>query len=360
MNTLTHYLLAVSLLVQPPGITNESSTPPHRIEPQTALSLAIRSLDVDGVKAALKAGADPNARISPENSETPLELASSSLISGSGTKEQREQRVIKVIEALVGAGGKFSFSGRGSTYPAAISGSTAALARMLELGADPNAGNAIQESLAAVSLMYAHEDCFNVLLKAGAKRPAPRLEALYRLIGAIQTCNQDECRRIVESTNGDVLRSQSARGDTALGFAIEQLRFNCLFPRDEAMRMKCRILVPIVSQLLKAGADPNQNHLSQTPLCLLVGISEEHWNDADGATILQLLISSGAKVAKVDDLGSQPIHIAAISGNVSAAKLLIAAGAKVMTKDRSGKTPLDLTESGEMVKLLKANGATER
>jgi len=54
------------------------------------------------------------------------------------------------------------------------------------------------------------------------------------------------------------------------------------------------------------------------------------------------------------------LHVAAVADNVRGAEILIGEGARVMARDTTGKTPLDYAESASMIKLLKANGATER
>jgi ankyrin repeat protein len=79
-----------------------------------------------------------------------------------------------------------------------------------------------------------------------------------------------------------------------------------------------------------------------------------------GETLLSELINSGAHVSSLDSRGQTPLHIAAEHNHLFAARLLLESGAKVMPRDVSGKTPLDLATSGEMIKLLKKYGATER
>ena len=76
--------------------------------------------------------------------------------------------------------------------------------------------------------------------------------------------------------------------------------------------------------------------------------------------ILRLLLKAGAPVSSTKCYKSlTPLHLAAKFHNVAAASLLLKTGAKVMPKDSDGNTPLDYTESGPMIKLLKAYGARE-
>ena len=76
--------------------------------------------------------------------------------------------------------------------------------------------------------------------------------------------------------------------------------------------------------------------------------------------ILSELITRGAHVSSTDSNGQTPLHSAAKHHHLIAAQILLKAGAKVRPRDKEGKSPLDLAEDGEMIKLLKSHGATER
>jgi ankyrin repeat protein len=76
--------------------------------------------------------------------------------------------------------------------------------------------------------------------------------------------------------------------------------------------------------------------------------------------VLAALLRAGAKVSGMDSQNRTPLHFAAKFDNLRAAEVLIVEGAKVMSRDKLMKTPLDYAESAPMIKLLKANGATER
>jgi len=73
--------------------------------------------------------------------------------------------------------------------------------------------------------------------------------------------------------------------------------------------------------------------------------------------ILIYLIDQGASVSGTDEKGRTPLHTAAKSDNLIAARLLLESGAEVTTEDIIGKTPLDFAESGEMIRFLKEHGA---
>ena len=74
---------------------------------------------------------------------------------------------------------------------------------------------------------------------------------------------------------------------------------------------------------------------------------------------LNALITAGAHVSARNSRGETPLHIATKRNNFYAATLLLDNHAKVIPRDGKGKTPLDYAESGEMIKLLKENGAKE-
>ena len=75
--------------------------------------------------------------------------------------------------------------------------------------------------------------------------------------------------------------------------------------------------------------------------------------------VLHDLLKAGAYVSGESSTGATPLHVAAQWNNMVAAEMLIKAGAKINPKDNAGKTPLNYAQSGEMIALLKKNGAVE-
>ncbi len=94
-----------------------------------------------------------------------------------------------------------------------------------------------------------------------------------------------------------------------------------------------------VSALLKAGARANQrdNHGDSA----LIGAASVRFGNSVGAAwIVEDLISNGAEVDAVNDLGQSALMWAARAGNALAVKMLLKAGANPERTDRSGHNAL--------------------
>jgi ankyrin repeat protein len=68
---------------------------------------------------------------------------------------------------------------------------------------------------------------------------------------------------------------------------------------------------------------------------------------------IKLFLDYGAYPSIKDPHGMTPLHSAAKTNHVIAAKLLIKNGAKVYDKDDSGKMPIDYAQSSQMIDLLR-------
>jgi hypothetical protein len=81
------------------------------------------------------------------------------------------------------------------------------------------------------------------------------------------------------------------------------------------------------------------------------------------ASALSRLESDHALVDNADNLGSTPLHLAALHGRAKAARALVDMGASLEVKDARGNTPLDLADllgREKVAKVLRAAGAYER
>ena len=72
---------------------------------------------------------------------------------------------------------------------------------------------------------------------------------------------------------------------------------------------------------------------------------------------MRLLLEHGAEVSGRDDMGTTPLHYAAIKGRKEVALLLLAHGADVSAKDNAGYTPLQFALNSELAQILLEHGA---
>ena len=89
--------------------------------------------------------------------------------------------------------------------------------------------------------------------------------------------------------------------------------------------------------LVRAGASlntPSNNHLGATPLQSAVA--------GDHASIVSMLLKSGANPNVREGSGSTPLHAAANHGNIEIIQLLLFAGADLHARNNDGQLPLDL------------------
>lgn len=69
--------------------------------------------------------------------------------------------------------------------------------------------------------------------------------------------------------------------------------------------------------------------------------------------VLKARLSEGIDIAKGNELGQTPLHLASIGDHIEAMQALIKAGASVLSKDKAGYTPLDLAKSDAARNLLR-------
>ena len=119
--------------------------------------------------------------------------------------------------------------------------------------------------------------------------------------------------------------------------------------------------VPRVQTLVEHGADVNAKEpFAHSPLYWAAN-SHVTGKEADGRTIVDLLLAAGADVNWPSGPGrAVPLHMAARRGHVSIAEALLDAGADIEQRDSKGETPLRRAVNcrhPQLVRLLLSRGA---
>jgi uncharacterized protein len=302
--------------------------------------------DVAVAKQALRLGGNPNALAlrQPEMSFTPLQCA---------VNQAHHKEAVEVAKLLFAAGGK---TRRPTFLRNAIEVGNIDMVRLLiENGVHPSWPTGYTPT--EIALKYNHIQIYEYLLAHGGMPVNARDRAQIEFVHAAEKADKDSMERAIE--NGAQVNGIDSGGQSALVAAL----------------ISSPVLNPSQAQaiwwLLDRKADPNQTLKDQAEFGppLHIFIMEHGWTLKDplkypGAKslfekTLKRLLHAGARVSGMDSEGRTALHKAAERDNLLAAEVLIAEGAKIMARDKSGKTPLNYAESGPMIKLLKANGATE-
>jgi ankyrin repeat protein len=221
---------------------------------------------------------------------------------------------------------------------------------LLDKGAAPDGFRHDSKPL-KIATKYGNQEIISLLSQYGATPLKPVDAAQLRFTFAAGVGDIKSIKR--ELSNGaDINFTDSLDQTTALIQAVS-------FDRLEAVRT-----------LLGLRADPNQSgHVNGIDIFAPLRPRQEEFACAPlhAATlhgghpeIIRLLLKAGARVSSTNCYKNlTPLHVAAKFQSVSAASVLLKEGAKVMAKDSDGKTPLDYAESGPIIKLLKAYGASE-
>ncbi len=325
------------------------------------LTDAIEKLDLQAVKAALAQGAGPNSVSEGNTSKflrTPLGRVTFIMLLLGSEDTDAAGKAVLIAETLFANGARLGRFDSGILYFPITTGNERLVALLLDKGASPTRrleGFTPTE----VAMQTGQKRVYDLLVSRGGIPIDASKTAQLILVEAAGDGDVKGMEAAVAA--GARLNAPVSDGTTAL---INALR----------MGVYTRTTAEVIRWLLDKGADPNGKGksgfqgLEGIPLHIFVamnsstmkGVAGRPGTKARAEETLARLLTAGAKVSGMDTKRRTPLHVAAISDNVRAAEVLIREGARVMARDKEGRTPLDYAESAAMIKLLKANGATER
>lgn len=317
--------------------------------------MSFKKIDIECVKKALAAGADPNWVSNTGRKYSVIGHLVSVIYRGD--KKEKYEASITVARLLFNSGTKLQGCDREILFFPVAESNTQLVEILLKNGADPERKI---EGLTPIEWAegYGYPEIVDLLAKYGAQRIDPRDAAQLILINA---AGDNDISRMKEALDKSAhVNGTDSKGRTAL---LASLRF-LIIHRNAAG----------VLFLLEQGANPNLKGdiggIKTSALHKAIFATSSFFRDTTkvenlkgnqkiGILILEALIKSGAYVSSRNEFGETPLHIAAKYNNIIGAKMLIAEGCKIMPRENRGKTPLDYAESGEMIKLLKKHGAVE-
>ena len=314
--------------------------------------------DLDELKQIIKSGVNLNYEFQPGFPNVLCRLGGVAYKASDLPKDQVDKRMKDLLDTLVNGGLVIKSNSTENIYPAINEDMCNYLDALMQYGCDlskidigtindPEMVNAID-----LADKWGYDDLVEIFMKHGSKTQSEEVRAQLRLVGGAEKLKMlqitDAIRRGAEINAPDIF------GETALQ---ELLKSNSITTEEG---------INVLKFLLDLRANPNIRYKNgDYPLYSFIedkgGLRRViNYNGYD-IKVISMLIKSGALVSSKNGLFKRtPLHAAAEKNYYTAARILVENGAKIMALDETGKTPLDLTESGEIIKLLKDNGAIER
>ncbi|PAW83546.1 MAG: hypothetical protein B9S33_13635 [Pedosphaera sp. Tous-C6FEB] len=308
----------------------------------TALHWAAYHNDVQTVKLLLAAGAD--AKATNHFGVPPLALACVNGDEG-------------IVTALLAAGAEANTTLRGGEsvlHTAARTGRPGPVRVLLARGAKVDAADRKGQTPLMWAAAEGHAEVIELLLKAGADK-GTRLKSGFTALHFAAREGRIAAARALLKAGVDVNEPietekgggrMASNGTSALLLAVENAHYE------------------LAVELLKAGANPNDQRTGLTPLHLLTHVRKPNRGDDDSGQpppdgsgnvtwdqFVRALVKHGADVnvrlarrvsggGKLSPIGATPFLFAAKTADVPLMKLLVELGADPMLPNKDGATPL--------------------
>ena len=357
INGQTDHSLRVQIESEIPGRNRTKEALTER------LYKAIFQQDVDCLNAALALGADPNAR---RRGRGPISHTSRLYRDRTIDDELASEIRFQITQILLDAGSKISWL-NSNGLSAIHDGDLRLLKLILDNGETP-VRRIDGQSLMHWAAHYERPAAMALLVKYGAPPLSKREIAQARITNLpVQGSGIPIARKALH--DGAWINGRDERGMTPLGAVVR----HAVYEKNQP---------DLIEFLLQKGADPNArlsvafqsgemvvkeslplNYFLMTNSASMTKRRGKSSNlihsKKYGTRAMKLLLEHGAKIAGKDDLGTTPLHWAAITDNLEAAKMLLHAGSLVTHRDETGKTPLDYAETAEMIALLQKSVRSE-
>lgn len=287
---------------------------------QQELLAALRLGSVEGVQAALAAGADPDAR--DPSGWTPLMLAVA-------------QRDLSIMEVLLAAGADIEAvdeGGRTALIEAAFGGSPPVVRLLLEAGADPDVRDAFGRTARSLAVSLGHQAVVSQIDAFLALRTASQADAEAEARAAAQA----ELRALASQADG--LRQARLRADLAA-----QPRIFLAIARDTPPAT--------VREALELGADVTVlDDFGQSPLMYAAA--------GNVPEVIGLLLAAGADPDYATETGWTAVMIALRDNpDPAAVRALASAPQDLLARNEDGATVLELAvQRGDPELVMFLNG----
>lgn len=356
------YIFSVLILIF--ILTNILITPAFAQKEETTLlrkHLMEGTLDPTWVEFLLEMGADPN--YIDNNGNMIFEYLLLVTVFRIENNSNMEEKIIKTFTIFKEYGAEINIMDTSLLYFPIANGAKDLVEFLLKSGFDAST-KIDNQSMSDIAATYGHYTLSNLLVEYGSQKSDKNELIQLEFINFATEFDIVSMERALK--NGAKINKKDKNGKYVLVEVLRRMDYT-------------KEHYNTIEFLLENGADPNilsESRLSgmgKVP-ALYMGVwssqlalnqnSDEvlpQYKDSPkyAQKTIESLLEAGAYVSGKTEHGKTPLHIAAETNNIVAAKILINYGSKIIPEDNYGNTPLYYAESTEMIKLLKENGAKE-